>query len=84
MSAKPATVLRACEREAVVAAIGRERAGDEKYHLAERERDHDEVDALGAQADEPVSQANSADSDERDRQRDQASVMPCAPRMPTA
>src|SRR5712691_2558826 len=36
--------------EPVVAAIGRERGRGEVGHLPEGERDHDEIDALGAQA----------------------------------
>src|SRR6185295_8725383 len=38
--------------QAVVAAIRRERAGDEERHLPERQRDHDEIDAAGTQADD--------------------------------
>src|SRR5262245_66374985 len=37
------------DREAVIAAIGCERAGNEIGHLTESERDHYEVDALRAQ-----------------------------------
>ena len=43
-------VSRGVNRQAVVAAIGRQRTRGEERHLAERERDHDEIDAAGAQA----------------------------------
>jgi hypothetical protein len=39
--------------QAVIAAIGRKRTCGEERHLGEGERDHDKVDALGAQRDQP-------------------------------
>jgi hypothetical protein len=57
--------------QAVIAAIGRERACGEIRHLPECERDHDEVDALGAQADDAGREREQRRDDERHGQGDQ-------------
>ena len=62
------------DREAVVAAIGRKRACGEERHLAERQRDHDEVDALGAQAHDAGREREQRRHAERERERDQRFV----------
>ncbi len=56
--------------EPVVAAIRRERRGDEVDHLPERERDHDEIDAFGAQTDDAGQPRKQHGPGDRDRQRD--------------
>src|SRR4029078_13343311 len=59
------------DREAFIAPIWRERALSEEGHLAEGERDHYEVDALGAQADDAGQERIKRRDRERDREGDQ-------------
>ena len=56
--------------EAVVAAVGRERGGDEERHLPERQRDHDEVDAARAHGDGAGGEREQGGGGERGRQGD--------------
>src|SRR6516165_4804971 len=57
--------------EPVVAAEGRERARREEGHLPEGERDHDEVDAAGAQTNHAGQERICRGHGERDRERDE-------------
>src|SRR5262245_4910112 len=60
------------DRQPVVAAIGCERARREIHHLPEGERDHDEIDALGAQAHDAGRGGEQGRDQKRRRQCDEA------------
>jgi hypothetical protein len=68
---------------AIVAAIGLERHHQVIQHLRKRQRDHDEVHALRAQADESNYQANRPPSTNAAGHATQAEAMPLCIRMPT-
>jgi len=66
------------QRQAVVAAIGRERGGEEEQHLPESERDHDEVDALRPHRDRAGDEGEQRRAAERHEELDEPVLDPVA------
>jgi HEAT repeat protein len=59
------------DRQAILAAIGRPGDGEIIDHLREGERDHDEIDARGAQAERADQQRRKPAHDDRDQPQHQ-------------